>query len=125
MSNKEIGNLAAALIALLEKESKALRSRNYELIANLALRKEKLAEAVELAVSKISSGGDDALIEALATINEKAKRNAEQLAAVRQGFLDARRRIEAIAAAKTKSGLYGAGGQRIAAVRSAVASRSV
>ena len=47
MSNREIGNVVAALIALLDKESKALRSRNYELISNLALRKEKLAEAIE------------------------------------------------------------------------------
>ncbi|OFW99587.1 MAG: hypothetical protein A3E78_00360 [Alphaproteobacteria bacterium RIFCSPHIGHO2_12_FULL_63_12] len=125
MSNREIGKLSSALIALLEQESKALRKRNYELIASLAHHKEKLAEAVELAVSRIAGGGDDALVEMLSMINEKAKRNAEQLAAVKQGFLDARRRIEAIAEAEAKSGLYSAGGQRIAAARSAVASRSV
>lgn len=125
MSNKEIENVVAALIALLDRESKALRSRNYELISNLVLRKEKLAEAIERAIANISGGDDDTLTAALEIINEKAKRNAEQLAAVRQGFLDARRRIEAIAEAKAESGLYSAGGQRIAAVRSAIASRSV
>lgn len=125
MSNREIGNLVTALIDLLDKESKALRSRNYEIFAKLNLRKEKLAEAIEHAISKIAGGDDAALIETLTLMNEKAMRNAEQLAAVRQGFLDARRRIEAIAQAEKKSGLYGAGGHRIAAVRSAVASRSV
>lgn len=125
MSNREIRILASALIALLDKETQALRSRNFELITHLTLRKQKLVKAVELAVSKISGGGDEALLETLTALNEKAKHNAEQLAAVRQGFQDARRRIEAIAEAKTRSGLYAAGGQRIAAVRSAVASRSV
>jgi len=125
MTSRNISKIADALTVLLEREHQAARSRNYKFLASLNVRKGNLVDAIERALSEISGTNDTALIEALAGLTEKAKRNAELLAAIRQGYHDARRRIEAISQAERQSGFYGAGGCRIANVRSAVAKPSV
>lgn len=105
----------AGLMQLLLREDSALRMRVYERIKRLADEKEKLLGAMNLAAL---DGFAPALATRLAgeleTLREKAANNAAALQAASQGFADARRRLETLAAESRKSGLYAAHGASVA-----------
>ncbi|MFZ5618755.1 MAG: hypothetical protein ACOZAA_15685 [Pseudomonadota bacterium] len=104
------------LAALLEREMREIRLRNYERLAAILRRKEALVAECEefLADAMLGSEAGELLTE-FEQMRKKAEENATLLAAMRQGFADARARLEALHQSDSKSGLYAQGGGEIRA----------
>lgn len=114
MLASELGMLIVAITRSLEKEARALRSRNLGAIAEVNEHKSRLIAALENAAGNLVI--DDKaknMISVLETLNKRAKENADQLRFIRQGFVDVRRRLDELEAGKRKTGLYAATGQEL------------
>lgn len=114
------------LSALLDRELQEIRLRNFERIAGLLRRKENLINAFDTLVERSTLGADEgALIKEFEAMRAKAANNAAQLLAMRQGFSDARARLEALHRQDASTGLYAPDGEEIRERGSAAADRSV
>lgn len=104
------------LAHLLEREMREIRLRNYERLAAILRRKEALVAECEefLADAMLGSEASELLTE-FERVRMKAEENAALLAAMRQGFADARARLKALHQADAKSGFYAQGGGEIRA----------
>jgi flagellar biosynthesis/type III secretory pathway chaperone len=100
------------LKTLLERETRMLAQKKLSALADLTKRKAELTASLEsFLMTGLIGVKDDRLLADLQSLNEKASENAAQLAAIRQGFADAKARLEALTAAEKRSGLYAAEGR--------------
>lgn len=107
MSIDEVRRALRELASVLEREARETRLRNFERLSALLRRKEHLIEFCEQALADAAFGADArGLIGEFEAVRRKAEENATTLAAIRQGFLDARARLEALHQADAKTGLY-------------------
>lgn len=114
MTNDLMQRALRELAGLLDHEARDIRLRNFERIAALLRRKEALVGICEEFLAKSAFGPEQkALLEEFAAVRAKAEQNAAQLVSIRQGFSDAKARLEALHQADQKTGLYGAQGREI------------
>lgn len=101
---------------LLDRETQEIHTRNFARLAAIVRRKEELAGAFEAILSDAAFGSrSQALMKELAIIQRKAERNAADLLMMKQGFVDARTRIETILRNDSRTGLYGDKGVQLRA----------
>lgn len=106
--------LLNAMIALLNREARALSNRNFEAIASLSKEKAAILEKFEeLARNLTRSNFDDSIERHLETVAAKAKDNAEQLIILRNGLSDAQRRLGKIVSETSLTGAYSREGEAI------------
>ena len=110
-----------SLLALLDREAREIRKRNFGAVAELTEEKSALAERLDaLGRRFFGEKRDEALYANLQSIIVKARENAEQLKLLQTGLANARRRIEAILEEAQSTGAYARGGD---AIRQAAPSR--
>lgn len=106
----------AWLIQLLDREKSAIKAREFKRLRSLGEEKRRLLAVTESAdLASFSPAVAAQLTKALAELNRKAAENAAALAALRQGVMDARRRLDALAAEARRLGFYTARGGEIRA----------
>ncbi|NWG93597.1 MAG: hypothetical protein HXY21_13995 [Parvularculaceae bacterium] len=122
MRNSKIRQALAELKLVLDREAREIRSRNLSRLAEFVLRKDELAAACEEMIADVAFGPQSTIVlRELSAVQEKAKRNAADLLAVKQGFVDARLRLEALLKSESRTGLYSpAGGEIRSAAPSAL-----
>jgi len=103
-----------SLIALLDREAREIKKRNFDAIASLTKEKIELSEAIAAIANKLTrSDSDNSLHEQLELIAGKARENAENLLLFQNGLADARRRLEKLAEENRRTGVYAPGGDAI------------
>jgi flagellar biosynthesis/type III secretory pathway chaperone len=104
----------ASLAQLLDREKNIIKAREFKRLRSLAEEKRRLLAVLESAgLEGLSPAAAAQLTKALAELNRKAAENADALGALRQGALDARRRLNALAVEAKKLGFYTARGGEI------------
>lgn len=103
-----------SLIALLDREAREIRKRDFNAIALLTREKTALAAAFDsLAAGLARSAFDDTFQKYLETVAIKAEENADQLRLLQTGLADARRRLEGLIEEGRRTGIYAPGGDAI------------
>jgi flagellar biosynthesis/type III secretory pathway chaperone len=111
---------------LLDREAQEIRSRNFSRLSAIVRRKNELAATCEAMLADAALGPrSTALMKELDGVQRKAERNAADLLAIKQGFIDARVRLETLMKSETKTGLYGRAGDEIRSAATSAIRRDV
>lgn len=115
--------LTAKLLKALRREREDISTRNVKRLPDLIAEKERLLAALDSI--RLPDGGVGLLAAGLAEARALAEENARRLDAMRQGAVDARKRIEAIAEKQRRAGLYGADGDGLKTASPGFADRNI
>ncbi len=110
-SAKEITATIRMLTDLAAREARALARRNIAEIAQIAERKQALADRFEAALASLQDAPSAQALRDLARLRVLSAENHARLASLRDNIARARVRLETLVAQERSSGVYGAHGK--------------
>lgn len=116
MSERSRAALGAlkAIVALLEREARAINLRDFRTIAMLTKEKSTLSGKIESLFDKLASAEkSDALDRQLEAVAALAQQNAQHLLMLQTGLSDAQRRLKSLIEDERRTGAYAQSGAAI------------
>lgn len=127
MERKKISlRLFSDLESLLDREAHEIRAKRISRLPAINHRKDELVSMCEEALANLALGRESELVvTALDAVRRKAEKNAADLQAIKQGMIEARRRIEWVAQDQSRSGLYSENGDEIRGIAVGLVNRNI